>query len=70
MSAIGISLGLLIAVFAILLLYNIRRLQPQVTGYGLQSEVLDCQKSEARMKEMSDASCRENSWLVVGFRER
>ena len=36
MSALGISLGLLIAVFAILLLYKIRKLKPQVAGYGSQ----------------------------------
>ncbi len=36
MSAMGISLGLLIAVFAILLLYKIRGLKPQVAGYRLQ----------------------------------
>jgi hypothetical protein len=32
-NAISISFGLLIALFAILLLYWIRKLQPQVAGY-------------------------------------
>ena len=50
MSAISISLGLLIAVFAILLLYKIRRLKPQVTGYGLQRMCPFCGLITSRLK--------------------
>ena len=50
MSAIGISLGLLIAVFAILLLYKIRKLKPQVTGYGSQRMCPFCGLITSRLK--------------------
>ena len=50
MSAISISLGLLIAVLAILLLYKIRRLKPQVAGYGLQRMCPFCGLITSRLK--------------------
>ena len=50
MSAIGISLGLLIAVFAILLLYWMRKLQPQVAGYRLQRMCPFCGLITSRLK--------------------
>jgi hypothetical protein len=34
MSAISISFGLLIALFAFLLLYRMRKLKPQTAGFG------------------------------------
>ena len=42
MSAFRISLALLIAVFAILLLYRIRKLKPQVAEYGSQRMCPSC----------------------------
>jgi len=36
MSATSISFGLLIALFAILLLHGMRKLKPRVSGYGSQ----------------------------------
>jgi hypothetical protein len=42
MSAFRISLGLLIAVFAILLIYRMRKLKPQVAEYGSQRMCPSC----------------------------
>ena len=39
MNPISISFGLLIALFAILLLYRMRKLQPRVAGYGSHKDV-------------------------------
>jgi hypothetical protein len=50
MSAIRISLGLLIAVFAIPLLYKIRKLKPQVAGYGSQRMCPFCGLITSRLK--------------------
>ena len=50
MSAIRISLGLLMAVFAILLFYKIRKLRPQVTGYGSQRMCPFCGLITSRLK--------------------
>jgi hypothetical protein len=50
MSAIRILLGLLIVVFAILLLYKIRGLNPQVAGYGLQRMCPFCGLITSRLK--------------------
>jgi len=50
MSAIRISLGLLMAVFAILLFYKIRKLRPQVTGYGSQRMCPFCGLITSRSK--------------------
>jgi hypothetical protein len=55
MSAIGISLGLLMAVFAILVLYKIRMRKPQVTGYGSQRMCPFCGLITSRSK----ADCLE-----------
>ena len=55
MSAIEISFGLLIALFAILLLYKIRKLKPQVTGYGSQRMCPFCGLITSRLK----ADCLE-----------
>ena len=64
MSAISISLGVLIAVFAILLLYKIRRLKPQVTGYGLQRMCPFCGLITSRLK----AHCLEcGKSLIAGL---
>jgi hypothetical protein len=50
MSAFRISLGLLIAVFAILLLYRMRKLKPQVAGYGSQRMCPACGLITSRLK--------------------
>ena len=50
MSAIRISLGLLIAVFAILLLYKIRKLKRQVARYGSQRMCPFCGLITSRFK--------------------
>ena len=39
MSAISISFGLPIALFAILLLYKMRKLKPQIAGFGSHKDV-------------------------------
>jgi hypothetical protein len=50
MGAIRITFGLLIAIFAILLLYKIRKLKPRVTGYGLQRMCPYCGLITSRLK--------------------
>ena len=55
MSATRISLVLLIAMFVILLLYKIRKLRPQVTGYGTQRMCPFCGLITSRLK----ADCLE-----------
>jgi hypothetical protein len=50
MGAIRITFGLLIAIFAIPLLYKIRKLKPQVTGYGLQRMCPYCGLITSRLK--------------------
>lgn len=50
MGAVRIAFGLLIATFAILLLYKIRKLKPQVTGYGLQRMCPYCGLITSRLK--------------------
>ena len=37
MSAISISYGLLVVLFAILLLHRMHKLKPQIAGYGAQT---------------------------------
>jgi hypothetical protein len=55
MNATSISLGLLVALLAILLLYNIRKLRPRVTGYGSQRMCPYCGLITSRSK----ANCLE-----------
>jgi hypothetical protein len=50
MSVISISFGLLIALFAILLLYKMRKLKPQVAGYGSQRMCPSCGLITSRLK--------------------
>ena len=50
MNAISISFGLLITLFAILLLYKMRKLKPQVAGYGLQRMCPYCGLITSRLK--------------------
>jgi len=50
MNAISISLGLLIALFAILLLFKMRKLKPQVAGYGSQRMCPSCGLVTSRLK--------------------
>jgi hypothetical protein len=50
MSAISISVGLLIALFAILLLYRMRKLKPQIAGYGSQRMCPSCGLITSRLK--------------------
>jgi len=50
MSATSISLGLLIALLAILLLYKIRKLKPRVNGYGSQRMCPYCGLITSRYK--------------------
>jgi len=49
MSAISISLSLLIALFAILVLYRRRKL-PQISGYGSQRMCPSCELITSRLK--------------------
>ena len=50
MNSIIISCGLLIALFAILLLYRMLKLQPQVAGYGSQRMCPYCGLITSRLK--------------------
>jgi len=50
MNSISISCGLLIALFAILLLYRMRKLQPPVAGLGLQRMCPSCGLITSRFK--------------------
>ena len=49
MSEISISFGLLIALFAILVLYRMRKL-PQIAGYGSQRMCPSCGLITSRLK--------------------
>jgi len=52
MNATSISLGLLVVLFAILLLYKIRKLKPRgVVGYGSQRMCPSCGLITSRFKE-------------------
>jgi hypothetical protein len=50
MNSISISCSLLIALFAILLLYRMRKLQPPVAGYGSQRMCPSCGLITSRFK--------------------
>jgi hypothetical protein len=50
MSAISISFGLLIALSAILLLYRMRKLKPQIGGFGSQRMCPSCGLITSRLK--------------------
>jgi predicted amidophosphoribosyltransferase len=50
MSAISISFVLLIALFAILLLYRVLKLQPQIAGFGSQRMCPSCGLITSRLK--------------------
>ena len=45
-----ISFGLLVVLFAILLLYKLRKLKPQVAGYGSQRMCPSCGLITSRFK--------------------
>ena len=55
MGIASISLGLLIVLFTILLLLSLRKLRPQVTGYGSQRMCPSCGLITSRLK----ANCLE-----------
>jgi hypothetical protein len=55
MSATSVFFGLVIALFAILLLYKTRRLKPQIAGFGSQRMCPSCGLITSRLK----ASCLE-----------
>ena len=50
MSAISVSFGLLIVLFAILRLHEIRRRKPQIAGYGSQRMCASCGLITSRFK--------------------
>ena len=50
MNSTSISFGLLLALFAILLLYRLRKLQPQIAGYGSQRICPSCRLITSRLK--------------------
>jgi len=50
MSAISISFSLLIALFTILLLYRMRKLKPQIAGFGSQRMCPSCGLITSRLK--------------------
>ena len=51
MNSISISCGLLIVLFAILLLYRMRKLQPRVAWYGSQRMCPSCGLITSHAKE-------------------
>ena len=55
MSATSVFFGLVIVLFAILLLYKTRRLKPQIAGFGSQRMCPSCGLITSRLK----ASCLE-----------
>jgi hypothetical protein len=55
MSATSISFGLLVVLFAILLLYRMRKLKPQIAGFGSQRMCPSCGLITSRFK----ACCME-----------
>ena len=50
MNTINISFGLLLALFAILLFYKMRKLKPQIAGYGSQRMCSSCGLITSRLK--------------------
>jgi len=50
MSATSISFGLLVALFAIMMLYGMRRLKPQIAGFGSQRMCPSCGLITSRFK--------------------
>ncbi len=50
MSAISISFSLLIALFTMLLLYRMRKLKPQIAGFGSQRMCPSCGLITSRLK--------------------
>jgi hypothetical protein len=50
MSATSILVGLLIALLAILLLYRMRKLKPQIAGFGSQRMCPSCGLITSRLK--------------------
>ena len=50
MSAISISFSVLIVLFTILCLYRIRKLKPQVAGFGSQTMCPSCGLITSRLK--------------------
>ena len=50
MNATSISFGLLIALFTILLLRRLRKLKPQIAGYGTQRMCPSCGLITSRLK--------------------
>jgi hypothetical protein len=50
MSAISVSVGLLIALFAILLLNRMLKLKPQIAGFGSQRMCPSCGLITSRLK--------------------
>jgi hypothetical protein len=55
MTTISVSFGLMIVLFAILRLHEIRRRKPQIAGYGSQRVCPSCGLITPRLK----ASCME-----------
>jgi hypothetical protein len=51
MSAISVSFGLLIALFAFLLLYRMRKLKPRIARFGSQRMRPACGLITSRLKE-------------------
>jgi len=50
MNTTSIFFGLLVVLFAILLLYKIRKLKPQIAGYGSQRMCPSCGLITSRLK--------------------
>jgi predicted amidophosphoribosyltransferase len=62
MSATSISFGVLIVLFTILLLHRMRKLTPQIAGYGSQMMCPSCGLITSRLK----ACCLECGKSLTG----
>ena len=62
MNAISFSFGLLIVLFTILLLHRMRKLKPQIAGYGSQRVCPSCGLITSRSK----ACCLECGKSLTG----
>jgi hypothetical protein len=58
----SIALGMLLVLLTVLLLYRMRRLKPQIAGYGTQTMCPFCGLITSRLKE----SCMECGKSLTG----
>jgi predicted amidophosphoribosyltransferase len=64
MNAINVSFGLFIALFTIVLFYRMRKLRPQIAGYGTQRMCPSCGLITSRLKTCC-SECGKSLTAVV-----